>query len=62
VGEKPINERIAILETDMEAVKLGVSETKDDIKDINRTTRAVLFSSVGALVLLVLDIAMRMKQ
>jgi hypothetical protein len=46
----------------MEAVKLGVSETKDDIKDINRTTRAVLFSSVGALVLLVLDIAMRMKQ
>ncbi len=62
MGEKPINERIAILETDMEAVKLGVSETKDDIKDINRTTRAVLFSSVGALVLLVLDIAMRMKQ
>jgi hypothetical protein len=60
VDEKPANERIAILETDMAAVKQGLADTKGDIKDINKTLRQVLISSLGGAVLILADVLLHL--
>lgn len=61
MDEKPLNERVAVLETDMAAVKQGVGDTKSDIKDINKTVRQVLLSSLGGVILLLIDIVLHLK-